>query len=689
MWYNKNMATKQTANKNYLSLAGLGAAIIALFVFLFPLLPNSADNNQLWWLAITLVGMNFLIFTNYSLLPLHKEEKILLLWLTISLMSVISAENPFTAFWGSLDQTSLSWVGLALAINFFVITNRLKKGQQAKLTNLWLCAFALTLLITIGLKFWEIPALNQPSFRFTWAVLALSIYPLLAEKVIYSPPARYKRLFWETIFILVLIPINWGGLITISGWIILSGFIWWRNRKTIKLTPLSPLSNRTVKIILLNLLLGGIFLLLTHPPLPLILSWPTGLPIILKSWQNNFWTGVGLGEFNRVYLWLKSSPGPTIKHAPWIMQLFTTSGAIISLSYAAIWLYLVSLLIRRIKAVKRHWGAPLAALVALVIQLVYPLNFINLIFWGFVLAVSLNLKQPPTPPHNFGQSQFKKIIFSLGLLGWLIFLPWAMKWWVADILGTTNNEQYLHQATQINAYRYEYPLALARLYRYRTQQLLKNYPQKLKKINQNISQGAYWAHQAVMRNPWSVEAQKERALVYENIVPYALGAENWAIQSWQNALKLEPTNYYFAQRLGELYLKTKQPQKALPYLEKALALNSQDQAIKISVAKAWAQTNKTDAAIALLKKLGQNKAEPQIFYELGLLYYNQKRDLDQATKYFAKTIALDQNHANALYALGIIMREKGKKEMANQYFQRVFELNPSHLEIRLKLQDDK
>lgn len=83
-----------------------------------------------------------------------------------------------------------------------------------------------------------------------------------------------------------------------------------------------------------------------------------------------------------------------------------------------------------------------------------------------------------------------------------------------------------------------------------------------------------------------------------------------------------------------------------------------------------------------LEKAREN--DPKYQYNLGLLYMNNN-NLDDAIKYFKKTLSLDSSYYLALNALGLAYSIKGELQEAVNYYNKCLEVNPSFSEARNNL----
>ncbi|MCR4395499.1 MAG: tetratricopeptide repeat protein [Candidatus Saccharicenans sp.] len=84
-------------------------------------------------------------------------------------------------------------------------------------------------------------------------------------------------------------------------------------------------------------------------------------------------------------------------------------------------------------------------------------------------------------------------------------------------------------------------------------------------------------------------------------------------------------------------------------------------------------------------KLDKAKAkDPQYQYNLGLFYLNNN-NLDEAIKYFNKSLSLDPKNHLAWNALGLAQSIKGNFEASVQAFRKALEANPQFTEARNNL----
>ena len=201
--------------------------------------------------------------------------------------------------------------------------------------------------------------------------------------------------------------------------------------------------------------------------------------------------------------------------------------------------------------------------------------------------------------------------------------------------------------------------------------------------------------------PLNVDNWVQRAAIYKLVMPYTSGADQWAIDSYNSAIKLEPSNPSYYLELGRTYTlavdvltysagqdQAKQAQvtdylaKAEEALGKAVALKGDYAPAIFQLALVLDREGKTDDAIVRMKQT--QSLYPQdigIAFQLGLLYY-KKSSWDLAQAQFERAVILDQNYSNARYFLGLIYDKNGQKDKAIVQFQKIVELNPGNQDVK-------
>lgn len=199
--------------------------------------------------------------------------------------------------------------------------------------------------------------------------------------------------------------------------------------------------------------------------------------------------------------------------------------------------------------------------------------------------------------------------------------------------------------------------------------------------------------------------------IYRDISAYAADAEDWAIDSYTQALTLDPLNPILFTQRGKIYvwqsdkisraataqLDSSDPSAAIPEETQNQIKDKLDAAVTdlthaidlrpdyldalVSLAQTYdRQGDAGNAKEKILLARGYQPDNLQILYETGRIHYNAE-DLVVAREAFTKVLKQDENHANALYSLGLLDIQEGKRADGLARLRKVQELNPNNEEI--------
>lgn len=279
------------------------------------------------------------------------------------------------------------------------------------------------------------------------------------------------------------------------------------------------------------------------------------------------------------------------------------------------------------------------------------------------------------------------IIVFLFFAAWLVLTGLTMKYWLADFYARIGGENNLIKAVRLNTNRVEYQMKLA-----------KNYLNKIKEemlkpadsrdngvIQAAINYSLNWAKFAARIRPRAVASQEILAMVYRDIKFFTRGSEIWAVKTFEEAVKLEPSNPVLWTELGKAQLEAGLTTEAEQSFKQSQRTKSDYREADFGLARVYIKTNKIEEALAILDNLVGIYNDERIFYERGRLYYN-RGEIDKAKKDFLKVLEINPSHANALYSTGLVFELQGKDGMALQYFKKVLELNPDNLEVKRKVE---
>ena len=255
--------------------------------------------------------------------------------------------------------------------------------------------------------------------------------------------------------------------------------------------------------------------------------------------------------------------------------------------------------------------------------------------------------------------------------------------------------KYLESALKTNPKTDEYWRELSQIYlqKINSEATRKDISQEElnQKIQTLISSAVNSAKASTTASPQNVANWSVLGFTYQNLIGVVGETKDWALKSYDEALKLEPANPYFYTQKGVSILKQasslsgEEKNKALlearNEFDKAVGLKSDYAPARFQIAMIYQAQGKLSEAITELeetKKIAPFDAG--LAFQLGLVYY-QNKDYQKAKAEFERAIVYSPNYSNALYFLGLTYDKLGDKAKAIDKFEKVYELNPNAEEL--------
>ena len=203
------------------------------------------------------------------------------------------------------------------------------------------------------------------------------------------------------------------------------------------------------------------------------------------------------------------------------------------------------------------------------------------------------------------------------------------------------------------------------------------------------------AKMATDLNPKNVANWENLGVIYQNMIGVISDPDDWVIKTYDEAIKLDPSNPYLVLQKGaallrkaELVVKEKADEKnkilinAQNQFEKSISLKSDYFLPHLYMSVLYQMKDKKTEAIREMEEASRlSGGNTGVIFQLGLLYYRDQ-DYNNAEKAFVVATTVDPNFANALYFLGLTYEEKGQRTKALEKFRKVLELNHSNEEIK-------
>lgn len=176
---------------------------------------------------------------------------------------------------------------------------------------------------------------------------------------------------------------------------------------------------------------------------------------------------------------------------------------------------------------------------------------------------------------------------------------------------------------------------------------------KLYKQNENEPEIMYWLIKYIGANPKYRTRAKELMKLLSDIY--------------------NPANTNF--ELGKMEAMDKNYEKAIKYLDEALYYSPNFGGAKLEIAKCYKKIGKEYIAKDYLGDLTRSNNDKAAFYELGVIYDNEKK-YEKARECYENVLNINSRDTRTLFKLGLLEEKLGNITLAIYYFERAIKVNP-------------
>ena len=408
-----------------------------------------------------------------------------------------------------------------------------------------------------------------------------------------------------------------------------------------------------------------------------------------------------------------------------IVNMAVEGGVLMILAFLALLWFYAKLLIAAVKSgfngiadSSANWAASFGLLA---VFFLYPFSFVllTLFFMLLVLTVlsgSESAKEKAVNLESDAKYSFAgSVAFIVGLVAVLVAGYFTVNNYIANI--------YLAKAARAadRSQAIEYYVASvntnsqdARVYRLLSQTVLAQLADDLKtgpekdetrenynsRMQNQIASAVNIAIRATNADPADAQNWANRGLIYQNLITLVGGAEQAAINSYNESLARNPNDPATYLRIGNVYFTLADNlrrasgarsqiednlSKAEENFKKAVALyNNYGQAL-YNLAAVYDREGKLPDAIKQFEKLQTgNSRDPSIAFQLGLLYYRNGQK-DHALRAWQQAVLLFPNYSNARWYLSLIYEERGELAQALEQVKEVEKLNHDNELVKQRL----
>jgi tetratricopeptide (TPR) repeat protein len=277
-------------------------------------------------------------------------------------------------------------------------------------------------------------------------------------------------------------------------------------------------------------------------------------------------------------------------------------------------------------------------------------------------------------------------LISLSLFFALLYLLFSSKYYLADAsYGRSSRDgSSWERSAQLSPYRYQYNLGLARYYNEQSVALIQEKRIDEAAALQNKALENLGKLEKIAKN--SVLAQESAAVIYRDLSEGGDGFAHLSQKAFERALALEPSNPVLKTELAQVLLRLQETARAEAYFREVIASKPEYRQAELGLAKALGQQGKYDEAKEILGRLSKESGDPEAYYELGLLYFNNGKTKEAITA-FSAALTISPLHSNSLYGLATAYEKSGDKQQALFHFKKLQKMNPNNLEINRKVEE--
>ena len=688
------------------------------------------------WMVKVLVSGKFLA-------NLNKTHIAVGLIFVTGLLSTIFSQNKYGSFWGWPQPSTDSLITIiGLVILYFILSNTFSKKEIINSIIISSISGSVAILFgtlqLLGLFIIPFGFLKSAAFNTIGSVGSLGIFiaaflPLLTVLVILTE--KWFRIIFSSAIalcaisiVLINYPIVWWLVLVSSILLIVFGVF---KKDIIDLRWLS---------ISMFFLVLSLFFIILHPPVSgaqrpveVYLSQVSTLDISLKTLKQNPIFGSGLGtfifdfskykktDFNNSQLW-------NVRFNKGVSEVLNTLATTGFLGFVALLAFMAITGFYGIKFIfmpdlkdKKNGGyiyilsggILIAALSLFVAFFIYTASFYVYVFL-FIMIASIVALTSENEEYQLSPSSLLTLgvtfVFTLFFIFGLGLLILDGQRYLAEInyhkgISANTNDKIissLEKAVSLNSSVDVYLTDLSQAYLSQVSDTLNQKglsdSDKSAKVQTLITNAINASSFATNINPNSVADWSIRGFVYQSLIGSVPKSEDWAISSYEEAIKLDPANPYYPTQKGIVLLakaygidkdnadaKKQDLDNAKTQFDNAIKLKSDYASARFQLAMVYSAQGKTDQVMPALQEAKKYAlSDVGLSFQIGLLYF-QNKDYQNAQAELERTVSLNQNYSNALYFLGLTYSYEGQKDKAIASIKKVLDLNPDNAEIKIVL----
>jgi cytochrome c-type biogenesis protein CcmH/NrfG len=714
-------------------------------IFLIPiwLLPLTADvielNKFVLISAVAGVGLLLWLISLVSGSSFKTQSKQVAIGVLVFALAIAASTlfglNKDTGVFGLPGGYSSSLIGIFAAMSLFFLIVGTGVVKKKILRNLIIISTFIALLYGT-LQVWGIHLLplemsKTNSFNTVGTLNSLVILGAIVFPLLFAAPTSKKMKFVQvgagvlTLFLAVVV--NWW-VTWIPLFVGMLGLVGMRIKQ-------NEQWGKLISIPLIIIILGGALVFTGMNPLSGLRS---NLPLeVAPSWQASYEMmrdassgnptrlafGYGPESFRYVYdsfrpVRISATLFSDISFVDGTSEFVNTVAHLGAVGVLAL-LFMLFMVVKMVKkgfrtsknfVVLPAFGAAVAAFI------VYPMNIaLYSMFWIFLAMVVITYSKDKLEIDLNKSNLYSAIssaVFTLVLIAVLAGLYFSATTIMADMkfnkaltrTDVVDSVNDMISAVDLNPRNQNYSRALSQILLTAIDQEMKSdkpEEQKNANIQRMMALSVEAAKTATDRDPYNSQNWVNRGYVYENLLGFIDGAEQWAVRSYEEALHRKPSDPFALTRMGRTHLRQanllgsllnqvgrdseQAPQIAEVALnnlneaeikfKEALALNQTYGAAIYNLGAVYERMGKLEEATVQLELYRQVRPnDAGLAFELALLHY-RLGNKERAFSELQSAVTLFPDYSNARWYLALLHEERGEINMAIAHLERILELN--------------
>ncbi len=179
---------------------------------------------------------------------------------------------------------------------------------------------------------------------------------------------------------------------------------------------------------------------------------------------------------------------------------------------------------------------------------------------------------------------------------------------------------------------------------------------------------------------------KAAAYFYLGEVQFELGQFSKALQTFQQAIRLQPNHSDAYFKLGKTFSAAGNFEMAIKNFRRATQLKPEEPAYLESLGMALAKADKYEEASVILERgLQIDKKNPYTYYTLGNIYARQYRNPEKALAFYKELVVLDPDFPNGYLNLGNTYALLGNYKEAVKSYQNEILVRPNSSQVFINI----